>query len=408
MRSWKVLDLWGIPFRIHSNWVVIFFLFSWSISTQVNQTSSEIYSLKESWLIGMSTVFFFLVLIIFVQIIHTYVCLRQGMRIKKITFYFLGAIQQTERDCNNPVGNIKISLVRPLLYFFSFLTLSYIISLTKSTDPIFINIITILSNLTLYLGLFNLLPIGVMDGGILCKSIIWHLSGSKSKGRYFLNRVTTILSSIVLILGLFYTFNISFTFGILIAILGLLGVNSARTDNQFLKIEKILKYTNIGSLKLIPLRRVEADINLKDFNELVKQNEDQLNKFYFVTRDGRWGGFLSDANLKDIPIRKWKNTSVSKFERPITEFPTQAYDQPLWKIIEALEEASNGILLIVNSSIIPIGLIDRNQIGYFVLQKLGINLSMEVINKIKDKNFYPLGLEFPKIIEIMKTKGDIP
>ena len=49
MRSWKVLDLWGIPFRIHSNWVVIFFLFSWSISTQVNQTSSAIYSLKESF-----------------------------------------------------------------------------------------------------------------------------------------------------------------------------------------------------------------------------------------------------------------------------------------------------------------------------------------------------------------------
>ena len=106
-------------------------------------------------------------------------------------------------------------------------------------------------------------------------------------------------------------------------------------------------------------------------------------------------------------MRKWHKTFVSKFERPMNEFPTQVESKPLWKIIEALEDTSEGILLIVNSFGIPRGLVDRNQIGYFVLKKLGINLSMEIINKLKDKNDYPLGIELPKIIQIMRIKGDI-
>ena len=53
------------------------------------------------------------------------------------------------------------------------------------------------------------------------------------------------------------------------------------------------------------------------------------------------------------------------------------------------------------------GLLDRKNIGFFVLKKLGFNISNEILNKIKSKNNYPLGIELPKIIKLMKSKGDI-
>ena len=61
----------------------------------------------------------------------------------------------------------------------------------------------------------------------------------------------------------------------------------------------------------------------------------------------------------------------------------------------------------INSLGIPMGLLDRKNIGNFVLKKLGFNISNEILNKIKTKNNYPLGIELPKIIELMKSKGDI-
>ena len=45
--------------------------------------------------------------------------------------------------------------------------------------------------------------------------------------------------------------------------------------------------------------------------------------------------------------------------------------------------------------------------GYFIFKKLGLNLPPNLINKFNSNNQYPLGIELPKIIELMKKKGDI-
>ena len=117
MRSWQIFKIWGIPFKVHPYWFVILFLFSWSISNQVNLTSSDIYNIKESWIIGFFTSFLLLSSIISHQVLHTFVSLNQGVKIKKITFYFLGAILQIDKYCQTALGNIKIAIVRPLLCF---------------------------------------------------------------------------------------------------------------------------------------------------------------------------------------------------------------------------------------------------------------------------------------------------
>ena len=113
MRSLQIFKIWGIPFKVHPNWFAILFLFSWSISNQVNLTSGQIYNIKESWLIGFLTSFFLLSTIIFHEVLHAFVSLNQGVKIKKITFYFLGPILQIDKECQTALGNIKIAIVRP-------------------------------------------------------------------------------------------------------------------------------------------------------------------------------------------------------------------------------------------------------------------------------------------------------
>ena len=216
-----------------------------------------------------------------------------------------------------------------------------------------------------------------------------------------------VLSSLVFLIGLFFIFNFSFYFGILLFFLGLFGINSARAESQFLKIEKILIDSKVSSIKLKPLRRIEFDLTFSDFNNIARQNSDKNDKYYFITNNGRWQGFITEDNLKDVSMKKWNSTIVNKFNRPINEFPAKNEDTPLWGIIEEIEKTNEGMLLITNSCGIPKGLIDRNQIGYFVLKELGFNFSTEILKKIKNKNDYPLGIELPRIIEIMKIKGDI-
>ena len=41
------------------------------------------------------------------------------------------------------------------------------------------------------------------------------------------------------------------------------------------------------------------------------------------------------------------------------------------------------------------------------MNKLGFNLPPEIVNKFSYKNQYPLGIDLPRIINLMKQKGDL-
>ena len=407
MRSWQIFKFWGIPFKIHTNWFILLILLAWSVSNQINITSSEIYNNKECWIIGFFTSLIFLFSIILHQIIHTYVSLLEGVKFKKITFFFLGAILDTEKDCHTASGNIKISFIRPA---FSFITAFILLLITISTETkgnLFIEIISRVSILNIFLGFLNLIPFGSLDGGILLKSIIWLYSGSKKKGRVLTNKISLILSVLALLVGFFLLLNAIFYYGFIFLILALFGINNSKSESQFLKIENILKQNDISDLKLIPLRKIEFDLTFKEFSKVSKNYKSKSNNYFFITKSGRWDGFLTVDNLKDVAVKKWEYTYVSEYRRPINEFPSFIEGIPLWEIIEMIETTNDGILLVLNPLGIPKGIIDRNKVGCFILKKLGFNIPAELIEKIKSQNQYPLGIELPKMIERMKNKGDI-
>ena len=407
MRSWQIFKIWGIPFKIHPYWFAILFLFSWSISNQVNLTSGDLYNNKEAWIIGFLTSFFLLSSIISYEVLHTFVSLNQGVKIKKITFYFLGAILQIDKYCQTALGNIKIAIVRPLLCFATASILLFISNNAASQELMAINIISRVGVLNLFLGFLNLIPIGSLDGGNLLKSIVWYFSGSKNKGRKFLNKVNLFLSLLVLIFGIICLFSFNFYYGFIISFLGLFGVNSSKSESQFFKIENILKFSKVSELKLKPLRKIEFDSNFSEFNSLIKNKKDVSEKYFFVTNNGRWTGFVNENILKTVSIKKWERSFVEDFKKPIDSFVSVSCNDKLWKTIEILEETSEGFLLVLNAADIPLGTIDRSKIGNFVLNKLGFNLPSEIVNKLNYKNQYPLGIELPRIINLMKQKGDL-
>ena len=407
MRSWQIFKIWGIPFKIHPYWFAILFLFSFSISNQVNLTSGDIYNTKEAWIIGFSTSFFLLSSIIFHEVFHTFVSLNQGVKIKKITFYFLGSILQIDKYCQTALGNIKIAIVRPLLCFTTAFVLLLISNYSESQELIAINIISRVGLLNLFLGFLNLIPISSLDGGNLLKSIIWHFSGSKNKGRNFLNKANLFLSFLVLIFGMICLFSFNFYYGFILSFLGLFGVNSSKSESQVFKIEEILKFSKVSELKLKPLRKIEFDSNFSEFNALLKDKKDAADKYFFVANNGRWTGFVEDNLLKTVSIKKWDRNYVGDFQKPINSFASIYSNSKLWQIIERLEETSDGFILVINAADIPLGIIDRVKIGQFVLSKLGFNLPSEILNKFNNKNHYPLGIELPRIINSMKKKGDL-
>ena len=98
---------------------------------------------------------------------------------------------------------------------------------------------------------------------------------------------------------------------------------------------------------------------------------------------------------------------VGEFKNPINKFANVNINTELWRTIEKIEKTDEGVILVLNSLGIPLGIVDRKKIGYFVFNKLGINLPTNLMSKFNNKNQYPLGIELPRIIKLMKKKGEI-
>ena len=147
--------------------------------------------------------------------------------------------------------------------------------------------------------------------------------------------------------------------------------------------------------------------NIKEFNKLIKNKKDASDKYFFVTNNGRWTGFVDENILKTVSLKKWERNFVGDFKKPINTFVSVLCNEKLWKTIERIEETGEGFVLVLNAADIPLGIIDRSKIGTFVSNKLGYNLPSEILNKLNFKNHYPLGIELPRIINSMKQKGDL-
>ena len=191
------------------------------------------------------------------------------------------------------------------------------------------------------------------------------------------------------------------------SLLGLFGINSSKSESQFLKIENSLKHCKVSELKLNPLRRIEFDSNFISLNKLVKNKKYTYEKFLFLTKNGRWEGFIDENILKTVSIKKWESAIVDDFKKPINSLKSININTALWKAIDEIEKTKEDFLLVLNNANIPLGIIDKPKIGYFVLNKLGITLPSEIANRFNNRNHYPLGLELKKIIDLMKKKGDI-
>ena len=77
--------------------------------------------------------------------------------------------------------------------------------------------------------------------------------------------------------------------------------------------------------------------------------------------------------------------------------PSISEKESLWKAILKIEKTKDGRLLVLSFSGLPLGTLDRVDIGKAVLKKIGLNLPDQLIKIARKENIYPLGLNLLNI-----------
>ncbi|HXW18342.1 MAG TPA: hypothetical protein VEJ39_08555, partial [Candidatus Acidoferrales bacterium] len=83
LRIGKIL---GIPIYIHTSWIIIFALITFSLATQFTQQHPS-WSPMQHWAIGIATSILFFASVVFHELSHSVVALRYKIPVRSITLF---------------------------------------------------------------------------------------------------------------------------------------------------------------------------------------------------------------------------------------------------------------------------------------------------------------------------------
>ncbi|WP_413682751.1 site-2 protease family protein [Prochlorococcus sp. MIT 1011] len=403
MVSWEVMKIKGIPLRIHPSWFLVFLYFTLSARDQFETLLDGQASMWNGWLIGAFTSVLLFLSVLLHELAHSFVAMGEGLKVRDITLFFLGGMANLENECQTSKGSLKIAISGPivsLLLAFLMILLSNNLSVS---NIIFSNLFKQVGSLNLLIGVFNLLPIIPLDGGVILKSLIWYFTGSKRKGIKVAIASARLISFLSIFIGIFSLLNGRFYVSICLLVIGLFIFTSSKSQSQIIKIQKILSELYVNQVCGRSYRVLEDDSPVRVLSKFNSLNKDNFSKeeWILLFREGRWVGYVNEKILKNISVQNWDKKFLYEFSLPIDDLPSISEKESLWKAIIKLEKTKEARLLVLSVAGLPIGTLDRVDLGKAVLENIGLNIPDQLIKVARKENIYPIGLNLPTIAKSM-------
>ena len=403
MVSWEVMKIKGIPLRIHPSWFLVFLYFTLSARDQFETLLDGQASMWNGWLIGAFTSVLLFLSVLLHELAHSFVAMGEGLKVRDITLFFLGGMANLEKECPTSKGSLKIAISGPivsLLLAFLMILLSNNLSVS---NIIFSNLFKQVGSLNLLIGVFNLLPIIPLDGGVILKSLIWYFTGSKRAGIKVAITSARLISFLSIFIGVFSLLNGKFYLSMCLFVIGLFIFTSSKSQSQIIKIQKILSELYVNQVCGRSYRVLEDDSPVRVLSKFNSLNKDNFSneEWILLFREGRWVGYVKEKILKNISVQNWDKKFLYEFSLPVDDLPSISEKESLLKAIIKLEKTKEARLLVLSVAGLPIGTLDRVDLGKAVLEKIGLNLPDQLIKVARKENIYPIGLNLPTIAKSM-------
>ena len=395
----------GIPLRVHPSWFLVFLYFTLSAREQFETMLDGQASIFDGWLIGVFTSILLFISVLLHELAHSFVAIGEGLKVRDITLFFLGGMANLEKECKTSKGSLKIAISGPIVSLFLAFLMILLSNNLSVSNLVFSNLFKQVGNLNLLIGLFNLLPIIPLDGGVILKSLIWHFTGSKRTGIKVAIASARLISFIAIFLGLFSLLSGSFYVAFCLFIIGLFIFTSAKSQSQIIQIQKILSELNVNQVCSRSYRVLEDNLPVKILSKTnsLNKNNDSNQDWILLCREGRWVGYVHEKILKNIVVQNWDKKFLYEFSLPIDELPSISEKESLWQAIIKIEKTRDARLLVLSSAGLPLGTLDRVDIGKAVLKKIGLNLPDQLIKVARQENIYPIGLNLSQIANSMAS-----
>ncbi len=352
--------LFGIQFRLHYTWFIIFILITVSLSWQLFPSSYPDWPLALHWAMGIITSLLFFASILAHELAHSLVGRANNIPIKSITLFIFGGVAQMTREAKSAGAELKMAAAGPACSL-AIAGLFYAVSLlTQNTIETVAAMASWLAFINVALAAFNLIPGFPLDGGRVFRSILWQVTGNYKRSTRIATRVGQGTGYLFILGGILIMFILhDWLSGLWLVFIGWFLGNAASASYRQAQWRGALQGFTASQVMTSDYPVVPLSITV---SQLVQRYIFTSGRGCFLVADeGGVRGILTLHNIKSVPQPNWGVTQVKEIMTPVDKLKIAHPDQDALSILEQMDESSINQMPVVSGGGV-IGLITRDNL----------------------------------------------
>ncbi len=355
--------LFGIQFRLHYTWFIIFTLITVSLSWQLFPSSYPDWPLALHWTMGIVTSLLFFASILAHELAHSLVGRANNIPIKSITLFIFGGVAQMTREARSAGAELKMAAAGPacslaiagLFYAVSFFTQNAIVPVAAMAIQ--------LAYINAALAVFNLIPGFPLDGGRVFRSILWQVTGNYKRSTRIATRVGQGTGYLFILGGVLIVFlqpfGLGWFSGLWLAFIGWFLGNAASASYRQAQWRGALQGFTASQVMTSDYPVVPLSITV---SQLVQGYIFTSGRSCFLVADeGGVRGILTLPSIKSVSQPNWGVTQVKEIMTPVDKLKMAHPNQDALSILEQMDESNINQMPVVSEGRV-IGLITRDNL----------------------------------------------
>lgn len=353
--------IFGIQFRIHYSWFIIFVLITGSLSWQYFPYTYPEWSAPTYWLTGIATSLLFFASVVAHELAHSLVARANDIPVKSITLFLFGGVAHMTREASRHGAELRMALAGPVaslviggLFFVLHLLLQSV------NEPV-AALTFWLARINVVLALFNLIPGFPLDGGRVFRSLLWRFSGNYQRATRIAFEVGRGVGYLFVAGGVILMFlsRENWFNGLWLAFIGIFLAYMATASYRQAQWQAALMGVKVADVMTTTCPVISPYVTIS------RVVQDYIfvggHQCFMVTDGGELQGILTLRNIKSVDQKTWDTTAVSDVMTPAERLKVVRMDEEVLSVIEQMEEYGISQMPVESGGRI-IGLVTRDDV----------------------------------------------
>ncbi len=353
--------IFGVEIKLHYTWFIMFILITWSLASGFMPQQYPGLPISIYWIIGALSALMLFASVLFHELCHSYVALRNGIPVPNITLFIFGGVSHIAEEPKTPQLEFRMALVGPLSSFAlaAVLGVTWFTAMALDVGTAVLAPLNYAFFINLLLGAFNLLPAFPLDGGRLLRARLWGWKNDLIAATKISTKVGDGFAYAMILIGFIIILSGSVISGLWLIFIGWFLKNSADASLRQTIVSRALAEVSVRDIMNTQVIAIDPNITVGDaVNNYFYKYKHQG---YPVVQGDKISGMVTVHDLRRLPKEAWSATFVKTVMTPAEKLVYVKPEEPALEAMIKLSRVMVGRLPVLEGEKV-VGIVTRSDL----------------------------------------------